>query len=106
MNRAEEVVVITSAGGGIGKALLKEAVSRGYRVAGADMNAKALEELTNVAGEDRIWRANMRYWPSPKHSTWSCAKMPITSTSQAIAGRQGVRAANLSAPGRYARDFG
>ncbi len=47
----DKVILVTGAGGGIGKELTLNLISRGAKVAACDINKDALEELKKVAGD-------------------------------------------------------
>ncbi len=53
MKVQDKVVVVTGAGGGIGKALVLELLKRGAKVAAVDINPTALEQLIKDVGEQK-----------------------------------------------------
>lgn len=53
MKVLDKVVVVTGAGGGIGRELVLNLLSKGARVAAVDINRNALEETINQAGEKK-----------------------------------------------------
>lgn len=53
MKVLDKVVVVTGAGGGIGRELVLNLLSKGARVAAVDINSDALKETINQAGEKK-----------------------------------------------------